>query len=336
MKKLLTFIVVLLPFFTHAQVVKEVVQLDTITETLNVIYQPVISAGYYKKNIAVFANDTSQVAIEKNTARGVQNGIYKVYYPSGKLKVKTVFSNGKINGEWTWYGEDGIILVKGVYEEGIKEGYWAYKYLKRYGRYKAGKRNKQWYTPDQNNKKIKSIYKNGVLVKGDGFGDEPMLNTDTIYAKNDTIIVESAELIKHNELDSSKQHHQNYYIQAVDYLASNYLFRKNAKAHFGTSFKLAQRFKKNFDKKDVFQFNISKTFNGLEIFSFIEKAKNEEISVAIIDSVLKSNPTEIKLAFEDTYHYSTNKDVIDLSTSPNSLVKVQFSDLFNNLIRIDV
>src|SRR3972149_2671640 len=102
-----------------SQVVEEVIQLDTISQTIQVIYKPVTFSSYYTKKIAVFANDTSQIAIEKTFNNFGQNGVYKVYYPSGRLKVFTVFANNKINGEWTWYDEKGIILVKGEYENGV-------------------------------------------------------------------------------------------------------------------------------------------------------------------------------------------------------------------------
>ena len=67
-----------------------------------------------------------------------------MYYPNGRLKIKTVFANNKIHGEWTYYGLDGVIITKGVYREGVKYGYWAYKSLRTYGRYKKGFKNKKW------------------------------------------------------------------------------------------------------------------------------------------------------------------------------------------------
>ena len=112
----------LLSYQSFSQVVEEIIQLDTVYETYKVIYKPTVSTSYYKKKIAVFANDTSQIAIEKTYTSYGQNGVYKVYYPTGRLKVFTVFANDKINGEWTWYDKKGVILIKGVYKNGELEG----------------------------------------------------------------------------------------------------------------------------------------------------------------------------------------------------------------------
>ena len=102
------------PFGAQSQVVEEVIQLETTIERMQVVYRPsYTTTSLYQKKIAVFPNDTSQVAIEKTYLRGVLNGIYKVYYPSGQLKVRAVYANGRPNGEFTWYDEQGIIRIKG-------------------------------------------------------------------------------------------------------------------------------------------------------------------------------------------------------------------------------
>lgn len=318
----------LLPIFSSAQVVEETIQLDTITETIKVIYKPSTSTSYYQKKTAVFANDTSQVAIEKTFARGVQNGIYKVYYPSGRLKVKAVFANGKHNGEFTWYQPDGIIYVKGVYENGIKHGYWAYKYLKRYGRYKNGKRNKMWYTPDANNKKVKSRYKNGVLVKGKGFEDDVMiLPDDTAYQKDDTTIVEATQPPKHaNEQSIDKR-----YEQTFDFLANNAFFRKTIKAYYK---KDIQKFKKNY-KKDVFQFKVAEKTPKMEINSFIQQSEAGKVEVAVIDYILKNETEALKTNF-NVSDIVIDKNVVEKGSSKESESTVYFSEIKNNLLRIDV
>lgn len=308
-----------------AQVVEETIQLDTITETIEVIYKPSESSSYYEKKIGVFANDTSQIAIEKTYARGVQNGIYKVYYPSGKLKVKAVFANGKHNGEFTWYQPDGIIYVKGVYKEGIKHGYWAYKHLKIYGRYKKGKRHRMWYTPDANNKKVKSHYKNGVLVKGKGFGNDNFVNTnDSVYQKNDTTIVESTQP---NSIKKENIH----FNQAIEFLEHNAVFRKTIKTHFK---KDIQKYKKNY-KQDVFQFKVAKTTPSMEINSFLAKSKAGEVKVAVIDYILKNEADNLKQKFNTT-NVSIDKEVVHKASNKEAQTTVYFSELHYNLMRIDV
>jgi hypothetical protein len=313
-----------------AQVVEEKIQLDTISETIQVIYRPTYTntATNYSKKIAVFANDTSQVAIEKTYLRGVKNGIYKVYYPSGRLKVKTVFANDKFNGEWTWYDKEGIILVKGVYKDDIKHGYWAYKHLKIYGRYKNGKRHKMWYTPDANNKKVKSHYKNGELLKGKGFGDvKTVLLNDTVYQKNDTTIVEATQLI----VDEEGNPHKKHYEQTIDFLAHNALFRKTIKTHFK---KDIQKYKKNY-KQDIFQFNIAEITPKMEINSFLKQSEDGKIEVAVIDYILKNETEKLKENF-NVSNIEINKDLVKKGSNDEVETTVYFSEIKNNLLRLDV
>lgn len=324
----LLFLFLLLSLFSSAQVVEETIQLDTISETIKVIYQPIESTSYYQKKVAVFANDTSQIAIEKTFARGVQNGIYKVYYPNGRLKVKTVFANDKINGEWTWYDKEGTILVKGVYEDNIKHGYWAFKHLKIYGRYKNGKRNKMWYTLDANNKKVKSRYKNGLLVKGDGFGDLKMeITPDTVFQKEDTTIVEATQSkYGHVEIGQFDKHYE----QTIDFLAHNALFRKTIKEFYK---KDIQKYKKNY-KKDVFQFKIAEITPSMEINSFLKQSEEGKIEVAVIDYILKNDAEKLKENFNVSDIKIDEKVVYKSQKEAESTV--YFSEIKNNLLRLDV
>lgn len=325
MRKVLVFICFILPFTASAQIVEEVIQLDTITETIKVIYQPTKSTSYFQKKIAVYASDTSQVAIEKTYTRGVQNGIYKVFYPTGELKIKAVFANDKKNGEWVWYNIDGIILVKGVYKNNVKYGYWAYKHLKIYGRYKNGKRHKKWYQADVNNKKTKSRFKNGVLVKGKGFGNTKMeIIPDTVYQKEDTTIVESSQ-------PKAEKIENKLYNQTIDFLASNAVFRKTIKVHFK---KDIQKFKKNYNK-DVFQFKIANTTPKMEIHSFIQQSADGKIDVAVIDYILKNEKENLKSKF-NVIDVSVDDNLVAMATDKEAEVTAYFSELHYNLLRIDV
>jgi hypothetical protein len=328
MKRTIALFLVFLSFNLSAQVVEEVVRLDTILEKVQVIYKPVTSTSYYQKKIAVFANDTTKIAIEKTFAREVLNGVYKAYYPSGELKVKAIYANGKINGEYTWYGKDGVIKVKGVYKNDIKDGYWAYKSLKIYGRYKNGKRHKTWYTLDHNLKKIKSNYKKGALVKGNGFGDDKVLTPDTIPTIVDITVIEPQ--LPGPMISSLAPEYQ----QAVDFLANNVVFRKAIKEHFGASMKEIQQFKKNY-KKGIFQFVVSSNLGDLEISSFIKESEQDKIVVPVIDSILKTNKENLKAIFNGG-KAGINESIYDLSTNQASPVTVFFSKPSNQLLRIDV
>lgn len=148
-----------------AQVVEERILLDTNFITERVVYLP-FDSGYYYTERAVFANDTSTVAIEKVMSKGKKNGVFKSYYPSGKLKVKSIYGNDKLHGEQVLYDEDGSIIMKGVFNEGVKHGYWAYRKLDKYGRFRRGKQHWWWYTYDEQGKKRRSFYRNGRLLTG--------------------------------------------------------------------------------------------------------------------------------------------------------------------------
>lgn len=323
------FFLMMLPFFTTAQVVEEKIQLDTTSEFIQIIYRPTVTnpSTHYSKKVAVFASDTSQIAIEKTYLRGVKNGIYKVYYPSGRLKVKTVFANDKFNGEWTWYDREGTILVKGVYVNNVKHGYWAYKYLKIYGRYKNNKRHKMWHTIDANNKKVKSVYKKGELVKGKGFGDLKIENTpDTVYQKEDTTIVESTLPVK-TEIAVIEKHYE----QALDFLANNALFRKTIKEFYK---KDIQKYKKNY-KQDVFQFKVAEITPKMEINSFLEQSKEGKIQVAVIDYILKNEAEKLKESF-NVSDILIDNNIINKALNNEAESTVYFSGFHNNLLRIDV
>ncbi len=315
----------LFPILTYSQVVDEIIPLDTTSEIIQVIYEPTETESYYQKKIAVFANNTSQIAIEKTYARGVQNGIYKAYYPDGKIKVKTVYANGKINGEWTWYNPEGKILIKGIYVDGVKHGYWAYKNIKTYGRFKKGLMHRTWYVLDANQYKTKSTYKNGELVKGDGVSLGFILVADTNYVQNDTLIVEATQPIEMPITAGTE------YQQAIDFLASNFIFRKNIKAYFK---KDIQQFKKNY-KRDVFQFNIARKVPSINIDLFLEQSKNGQIEVSLIDSALKNNTDNYKKYFSST-NIQFNNGIEKQATNPEAPVLINFSEVNQQLLAVDV
>jgi len=313
----------IVPILSFAQVVEEKIQIDTISEIIQVIYRPQVSTTHYTRKIAVFANDTSQVAIEKSFSKKGLSGIYKVYHPNGKLKIRTVYANNRINGEWTYYDENGIILTKGNYVEGIKHGYWAYKSLKVYGRYRNGLKFWRWHKIDANSKKVKSTYKKGVLAKGEGFGEKfvpgNLINTEPKYSmnptKNDGVVGEE-------------------YKQVISFLKENLVFKKALKAHFSKNkLKDVRKLKKYFFRGQ-FQFVIAPLEMNLDINSFIEDSENGRIAVAKIDSLLKNNNELPKLFSESIVE--ENIMLFNNSTMKSSKMGVYFSKIQQNLLRIDV
>lgn len=96
------------------------------------------------KKIAVYASDTTVTAYEKGYYEGYQTGVYKVYFPTGKLMESYVYQKGKKNGDYSLYSIDGTLLVKGEFTNDLRDGYWAYRQEKLYGRFKDGKKNGKW------------------------------------------------------------------------------------------------------------------------------------------------------------------------------------------------
>lgn len=54
------------------------------------------------------------------------NGMYKVYYPNGKLYLFANYTAGLLDGSWKQYDEGGKLRVKGKYLDGLKVGRWEY------------------------------------------------------------------------------------------------------------------------------------------------------------------------------------------------------------------
>lgn len=315
----------IVPFISFSQIVEEKIQIDTTFETISVIYKPSVQSLHYTKKVAVFANDTSQIAIEKSTNKNGNSGLYKIFYPNGNIKIRTVYANNKLNGEWTFYDPKGIIIIKGNYEGGVKDGYWAYKSLKIYGRYRKGKKHWRWHKINVNNKKEKSTYKKGVLTRGEGIGNENIeITPDTVYQKGDTTIVESQQTKYGNSSEKT------YYDYALDFLKNNAFFRKKIKAYFK---KDIQKYKKNY-KNDVLQFKVAENTPEIDINSFLEQSEAGKIEVAVIDYILKNNTDSLKTSFS-AKNILIDKEVV-FKAQKESEITVYFSRVHYNLMRIDI
>ena len=328
-KIILFFSFFLISLISFSQKGIETIPLDTSSITYEVVYQPTLIKGIFSKKTGVFTHDTSAVAVEINYSKNIQNGLYKVYFPSGKLMVLTIFANGKINGDYTWYDKTGKINVKGRYQNGIKHGYWAYKAIRTYGRYKKGVKNKKWIRYDENEKKHKSYYKNGKLKKGEGVGNDTTIPTTT----KDTTIVQNKPV---EEIETHPDEKE--YQQAITFLKENFVLKKAIKEHFCNSIKEFRQFKKHY-RNGVFQFAISPSLIPLGISTFIKESEEERIIVPKIDSILKTEPKNLKRLFNSDgkeIEIIEDNHFDDYSTDKLSPIVVYFSPIQQNLLRIDV
>jgi len=317
------------PMISFTQVVEEIIQIDTITEVLQVIYRAQVSTTYYKKETAVFASDTSQVAIEKSFIKKRLSGVYKVYYPSGKLKIRTVYANNLLNGEWTYYDENGIIITKGNYFQGQKHGYWAYKSLNIYGRYKKGLKSWRWFKVGVNNKRIKSTYKNGLLVRGEGLGE----NTNRVIP----VKPELADSLVPKLYDGviGKE-----YEQAISFLKENLVFKKALKECFSKNRFNDLRLLKKYFVRGEFQFMIAPTTYVLDDSLFYAELVNGKISVLAIDSVLRYSSKEITISNQFPSFNVGDKlnryPFESYSTDLKSPMTIKFGELKRGLMQVDV
>jgi antitoxin component YwqK of YwqJK toxin-antitoxin module len=328
MRKLLAILFIFSSLLTSAQVVKEIIPIDTSSTTLNVIYRP-DTEGYYFKKIAVYADDTSKIAIEKTFTKYGQNGVYKVFYPSGKLMIFTVYANSKIHGDFTYFGEDGVIKVKGKYKFGVKHKFWAYKEAKNYGRYKQGLKNGRWTHTDVNGEKHVAHYQDGVFKYGEKSFFKEFISKDKV--KKDTIITEEGIIIE--PLNDQYQ-------LVVDHLKSNYLLRKRFKYFYSTKKKERVALDKHFDyKKDLFKFRLAPVLIPLDLTVFTKESIEGKITNTTIDSVLKSETAKVieSKKLTSNYHsYSTKKSFYEYSTDKNAEVIIYLSKTENNIIKAEI
>ena len=81
------------------------------------------------------------------------DGIYREFYPNGKLFVEGKFSNGRQDGEWTFYFENGQLNRKATYKDGQPDGAWdvfrADGTLVGQAQFRNGQRDGEWITYDE-------------------------------------------------------------------------------------------------------------------------------------------------------------------------------------------
>lgn len=328
MRKLLALLFIFSTIFSTAQVVEELVLIDTTSVTLKVIYKP-DTEGYYFKKIAVYADDTNQIAIEKTFTTYGQNGVYKVFYPSGRLMLFTVYANSKIHGDWTWYDQDGIINVKGKYKFGVKHKFWAYKHDKSYGKYKQGLKNGRWTHTDANGEKHVAHYQDGVFKYGEQSFFKEFISKNK--SKKDAIITE--EGIKVAPLN-------NEYQLVVDHLKGNYLFRKRFKYFYSTKKKERVALDKHFDyKKDVFKFKLAPVQVPLDLIIFTKELEEGKITNTVLDSVLKSDvikAIEQKNLTSNNYGSRADSNLFEYSTDKDAEVIIYLSKIEENIIKAEI
>lgn len=331
-KKTFLSFLILIPFLSYSQeVIEEMISIDTATITYRVIHKKT-EGDYFQLKQYVFADDTSIIAIEKNFSNGIQNGITRVYYPSGKLRVKALYGNGKYQGEWTSFDEKGVIETKGLYNFGVKHGYWAYKKEGVYGRYVKGKKHRNWKKKDKNGVKHKAWYWKGEFKRGaEIFNDDYIEYADTAYVSqnqiNDSLAPTENKNIVALNVDEK-------YLNIVKYLSGNYYLRKVCKDYFRSSKKERKIFvdeNVNYEK-DVLKFQVSKEIVPIDISYFIEQKK---LLKPTLDSLIKANGVAINQSLKSV-EQQTENDLEKLSTDKYANIIFFFSKISNRLVVLEV
>ena len=99
------------------------------------------------------------------------NGIYKIYYPNGGVRMEVESKDGLPNGEGKFYDEDGILQNKATFKGGKIDGtlynYYSDGQIHNELNFADGEQNGSQKTYDENGELIAEIlYENGKPVNG--------------------------------------------------------------------------------------------------------------------------------------------------------------------------
>ena len=83
----------------------------------------VTACGESEKNTVYNENNTSVVnGVVYDMREKPINGLYKIYYPNGVIRMEIESKNGLPNGAGKFYGEDGILVNSATFKDGVIDG----------------------------------------------------------------------------------------------------------------------------------------------------------------------------------------------------------------------
>lgn len=101
-----------------------------------------------------YSPETGNLVSEESYSNGIKDGVWIVYYPSGKVASKVVWENGLRNGEWKEFFENGQLKLSATFVDGKMAGAYTTYYLgnkiSRKGQYVDGKMDGIWIGFDIN------------------------------------------------------------------------------------------------------------------------------------------------------------------------------------------
>lgn len=121
------------------------------------------------------------------------NGLYKIYYSNGNVKMEVESKDGKPHGSGRFYNEDGILLFEGEFVNGLMDGkmlnYFEDGSVRNEMHYVKGKRNGTYKTfnPD-GTLAIEVEFEDGLAISG-----YALVNGNKINLSEDELVQLSAQ-----------------------------------------------------------------------------------------------------------------------------------------------
>lgn len=106
------------------------------------------------------------------------NGVYKIYYPNGNVKMEVESKNGKPEGKGRFYDEEGNVLFEGTFKNGLIDG-------KMLNFYKDGSvRNEMYFVNGVQNGTYKTFNEDGTLSIEVNFENGKAVSGYTLIQEN--------------------------------------------------------------------------------------------------------------------------------------------------------
>jgi len=174
-----------------------------------------------QKLIAYYAFDSSRKAIEKNFYNGVISGVYREYFPNGKISIFQVYQFGVQTGDWAKYDSTGVLTEKAKYVNNKKHGFYSNRKEKYQGRYKAGLKDGKWEYNLGSATYYKRYYENGQAI-----GKSSLFSRVNLFQKEGDSVVLEEKVINTTIIDKSTDKkllkivaEQDTFVYAIRYLS---------------------------------------------------------------------------------------------------------------------
>ena len=84
------------------------------------------SIDWVENGLVKIVYPNGQLKINGNMIDGQKEGLWEEYHPTGHIKQRAHYKQGKIDGSWEEFDEQGQIKIRGTYIADKKDGLWEY------------------------------------------------------------------------------------------------------------------------------------------------------------------------------------------------------------------